>query len=337
MKKVIAIIVSLTLLFSACVFAEETEPDFAMFSGMEWSFLSGAGAWSTDMRILEDGSFWGEYHDSEMGEAAESYPDGTVYCCSFSGKMSFAGRADEYSWNVSVYELKVSEEIGTEYVDDGLRFVITEPYGLSEGDTMRLYRPGTPTSLFSEDMLLWAHVYGEGGAAAELESWFLCSENNGSGFVGCSFPGETYMADPWLELTSAQLMELSGLEFAVPEGAENVIYRYLPDEHMAEMQFELFGDEFCARIQPAALEYGQLMNISGIYLPLENEEEITVKHCYGTIGQSQTGSKDWMELCLWYDLAPGLMYSLSVYSTDLDGLDLSAVAEQVYIPAQGDV
>ncbi len=30
------------------------------------------------------------------------------------------------------------------------------------------------------------------------------------------------------------------------------------------------------------------------------------------------------------------MYSLSVYTTEPDGLDLVAVAEQVYIPVQGD-
>ena len=57
---------------------------------------------------------------------------------------------------------------------------------------------------------------------------------------------------------------------------------------------------------------------------------------YGTIGQAQTGSEDFVELCLWYDQAPGLMYSLSVSTTELDGLDLVAVAEVVYSPMQGD-
>ena len=87
MKKTTAIIIILSLVFCSCAFAEATRPDFAMFEGMEWSFLSGAGAWSTDMRILEDGSFWGEYHDSEMGETGENSPDGTIYCCSFYGTM----------------------------------------------------------------------------------------------------------------------------------------------------------------------------------------------------------------------------------------------------------
>ena len=39
---------------------------------------------------------------------------------------------------------------------------------------------------------------------------------------------------------------------------------------------------------------------------------------------------------MWYDAAPGLMYSLSVGTTDPDGLDLTAVAEQVYVPMQGE-
>lgn len=336
MKKTTAIIIILSLVFCSCAFAEATRPDFAMFEGMEWSFLSGAGAWSTDMRILEDGSFWGEYHDSEMGETGENSPDGTIYCCSFYGTMSFAGQADEYSWNYKIDSLTVNETVGEESINEGLRFVITGPYGISAGDTMRLYRPGTPVSALSEDMYIWAHVYTDGGVAEALEDWFLCSEKNESGFVGYILSDDVGMENPWLELDAEEFMQVSGLEFAVPEGAEDVVFRYLPEEELAEMQFTLDGDEFCARIQPAALEYGQLMNISGIFLPMENEEEISVKHCYGTVGQSQTGSEEWVELCLWYDIVPGLMYSLSVYSTDLDGLDLTAVAEQVYVPVQGD-
>ena len=63
---------------------------------------------------------------------------------------------------------------------------------------------------------------------------------------------------------------------------------------------------------------------------------MTIGHCPGTIGQAQTGTEEYVELCLWYDIVPGLMYSLSVYTTELDGLDLTAVAEMVYVPAQGD-
>ena len=143
------------------------------------------------------------------------------------------------------------------------------------------------------------------------------------------------MANPWEDMTAEQLQEASGLTFFVPEGAENVIYRYLRSEGLIEMQFTLDGNEYCARMVRAQLQNGELMDISGMYFAWENEEEVTVGHCKGTIGQAQTGSEEYVELCLWYDVVPGLMYSLSVYTTDLDGLDLTAVAQQVFIPAQG--
>jgi hypothetical protein len=38
---------------------------------------------------------------------------------------------------------------------------------------------------------------------------------------------------------------------------------------------------------------------------------------------------------LWYDAAPGLMYSLSAVGNDLNGLDLPVLADQIYIPVQG--
>ena len=55
--------------------------------------------------------------------------------------------------------------------------------------------------------------------------------------------------------------------------------------------------------------------------------------CPGTIGLAQTGSEDWAERCLWYDQARGIMHSLSVCTIDPDGLDLTAVAAQVFQPA----
>ena len=145
------------------------------------------------------------------------------------------------------------------------------------------------------------------------------------------------IANPWTDMTKEGLEQVSGVALNVPEDAEDVVFRWLDSENLAEIQFMLDGDEYCFRVKPAVLEAGRLENISGIYYGWENERNITIGHCDGTIGQYQTGSEEWMELCQWYDLAPGLMYSISVYTTKgLDGLDLTAVAEMVYIPMQGD-
>ena len=308
---------------------------FDQLEGLEWTFSSGAGGWSTDMRILSDGSFSGEFHDSEMGEMGESYPDGTIYCCSFTGQMSIGNQIDEFSREIRIESLTLDESQEKESIEDGIRFVASEPYGISADDTMRLYLPGTPVSELTEDMKMWAHLLTMEEAPSEMENWFLYSEKNESGFVGYQNAYETGLANPWTDLTEEELQQVSGVVFGVPEGAENVIYRWMAADSLAEMQFTIGSDEYCARIQPADLKQGELMNISGMYLYWENEEPVTIGHCDGTVAVSQTGSEDWAELCMWYDLVPGLMYSLSAYTTDPDGLDLTAVAQQVYVPMQG--
>ncbi len=334
MRKALALILTLALLLPAAIaWAENEAPTLEELAELEWCFASGVGAWSTDLQIQADGSFTGDFHDSEMGDTGEGYPYGTVYVCSFSGRMTLGKQVDEYSWIVHIDSLVLDEEPEKETIEDEIRYITTDPYGISEGDDMLLYRPGMPMDALSEDMQMWAHLFDWEFKLKELENWFLSSEANDSGFVSY-LPAS--MDNPWEDLTAEQLLEEAGLFFGVPEGAENVIYRLLPGENLAEMQFTWDGDECVARIQPAALEEGELMNIADMYFDWENEQEITIGHCRGTIGQAQTGSEDWVELCLWYDTAPGLMYSLAVYTTDPDGLDLTAIAEQVYIPAQGD-
>ena len=318
MKKLFALLLCLALVLSSVAFAGENV--FETLEGMDWSFSSGVGGWSTDMRILANGYFTGEYHDSEMGEIGDGYPNGTVYFCAFEGQMSIDGQVDERTWKIRVISLTKTES--KEYIDDGIRYVPSEPYGLAKGDEMILYAPGTPVSILSEEMQLWAHVFDQEAPPTELEDWFLMSESNDSGFVGYQAAG---LANPWEDLTADALREASGLSFHVPEGAENVIYRYLPSESLAEMQFTLDSDEFCARIQPSS----EPADISGMYFEWENEEAISINGCPGTISQAKADSEDWVELCRWYDAAQGLQYSLSVYTTELDGLDLTAVAERI--------
>lgn len=334
MKRVFAwILTAMMLLTLTGAGAESADAIFERLDGLEWSFSSGAGGWSTDMRILPDGSFSGEFHDSEMGEFADEYPNGTVYGCSFTGQLSVIEQADENTWKLRVDALKVDESQPEEAIDDGIRFVYADPYGIVEGDEMALYQPGTPLEGFTEDMLMWAHLLGE-ERPAELENWFLYSEANDTGFVGYAVDAGATLANPWQDVTEEQLKEASGLSFGVPEDAEDVIYRWLDSEKLAEMQFTWNGGEYCARAQAVELEEGELMEISGMYFDWEYEDEITVGGCPGTIGQAQTGTEDWVERCLWYDAGAQVMYSLSVAGGDLDGLDLTAIAEQVYLPAE---
>ena len=184
MKKTMIWILSLILvLVSALACAESADSFFGQFAGMEWTFCSGAGAWSTDLRIGADGSFTGEYHDSEMGEADTTYPDGTIYIGSFSGRLALLEQLDDNSWKVKVESLTLPDAGKKEEIEDGVRYVYTEPYGVAEGWEMTLYKPGTPVSVLPEDMHMWLHLYDQETPAETLTDWFLCSVENDVGFL----------------------------------------------------------------------------------------------------------------------------------------------------------
>ena len=180
MKRIFLTMICLVLVLSAA--AAEEENLFGRLSGLEWTFCSGVGGWSTDMRLEADGTFSGEFHDSEMGDAGDEYPEGTVYYCSFIGRMSLAEQVDNNTWKIRVEELNKTET--EESIQDGIRFVPADVYGLSEGDEMLLYSPGTPVGVLTEEMQLWAHVIDQETPPDQLEEWFLSSEQNNSGFVG---------------------------------------------------------------------------------------------------------------------------------------------------------
>lgn len=331
MKNLLALLISLALLLLGIgALAESDAPSFERLSGLQWEFSSGAGGWSTELNINPDGSFSGSFHDSEMGEVGDDYPNGTVYVCAFTGQMSGLEQVDGHTWRVQVDSAAPDEAPGQESIDDGIRYVTSEPYGVTAGDEMQIYLPGTPIEGFTEEMRMWAHLPGEENSAATLEDWFLYSRKNDTGFVGYPAGDDVSLANPWKALTGDELAKVSGMTFGVPEDAKDVVYRWLESDGLAEMQFTMDGDEYCARAQSAELSEGELMNISGMYFQWDHEEDIKVNDCPGTLGLAQTGSEDWVELCLWYDASAKRMYSLSVYTTDPDGLDLTAVAQMVH-------
>ena len=181
MKKTIAMILCMILLAAAGTCHAEDETVFSTLAGMEWCFCSGAGGWSSDMIIQADGSFVCDYHDSDMGDTGDAYPDGTLYFATFRGRMSLVEQVDEKTWTIRIDELQ--KDPGEEQILDGIRYVPEEYCGLSEGDVMTLYAPGTPVSALSDDMQLWAGIMFQENKD-ELENWFLGSEANDSGFVG---------------------------------------------------------------------------------------------------------------------------------------------------------
>ena len=119
-----------------------------------YMFCSGAGGWSTDLYLELDGSFTGEFHDSDMGDGSGHFPNGTVYLCNFSGKFAQPERLDATTYAMRLESLETERpDDGAEEIVDGTRFINSGPYGLENAEELRIYLPETPVEGLSEDVL----------------------------------------------------------------------------------------------------------------------------------------------------------------------------------------
>ncbi|MCF2664884.1 hypothetical protein JQM66_09995 [Oscillibacter valericigenes] len=148
---------------------------------LDLMFASGAGAWSTDLTLERDGSFAGVYHDSEMGDQGEGYPNGSCYISTFSGRFGSIRQVDDHTWAMTLEELTVQEEPDTEWIEDGIRYTASEAYGLETGKEFLLYSPETPTEGLDEEFLIWWPSWNVEDTGT-LNCWGLLNQETGYGF-----------------------------------------------------------------------------------------------------------------------------------------------------------
>ena len=190
MKKVAVLLVVAFMLLAAVNAGAESASDdlFGQISGQIFEFSSGAGAWSTELVMGEDGAFTGSFHDSEMGDAGEDYPYGTIYGCSFHGQFSDPEPVDEYSWTVKI-TVEQDEGQVPEAIEDGIRYVTETPYGLEQAQTVTIFLPGTPVDLLPEDFMMWSHLSELAPDADEIPYFAIWNEEDEAGFVSFTAAG----------------------------------------------------------------------------------------------------------------------------------------------------
>lgn len=155
-------------------------PDFFYFS-------SGAGGWSTDITISEDGSFDGSYYDSDMGDTGEGYPNGTMYVCDFTGKFDVPQPTDdEYIYTTKLLELTLrdADKVGTTEIEDDTRYIYTEPYGFDDADEFLIYLPGASLSAMTEECLSWVDVRMDGIEKLPVDYYVLYNVGGAEAFNG---------------------------------------------------------------------------------------------------------------------------------------------------------
>ena len=134
---------------------DKTNFSYEDLQGIEFWFGSGAGAWRTTMTIGEEGSFEGIYSDSDMGDAGDGYPDGTMYYCKFSGQLSELTKIDELTYTAELMNISYENTVGGEDYADDVRYIYSDAYGLDDAGTLYFYLPGTRKEKLPEDCLSW--------------------------------------------------------------------------------------------------------------------------------------------------------------------------------------
>ena len=152
---------------------------------LELVFSSGAGAWRSILVLSPDGTFTGEYSDSDMGSTGEGYPHGTCYVSVFQGRFGDIRQVDDTTWSLTLQELTTEQEPDTEWIEDQILYVASTPYGLDGGTDFALYLPDTPVEALSEELRCWwpGWMYEVNGQKPEtLQCYGLCDLEAETGF-----------------------------------------------------------------------------------------------------------------------------------------------------------
>ena len=161
---------------------------FADVADREFFFSSGAGGWCTVLYIDEDGSFEGNFRDSDMGSTGEGYPNGTLYYCDFKGRFTEPQKVNDYTYRFQIAEISLADEVGKEENKDGVHYIYSDAYGLDDSEYFFMYLPGTPLAELSEEFLRWIGYHNgmEGTTDTELPFYALYNVEQEYGFYDYS-------------------------------------------------------------------------------------------------------------------------------------------------------
>ena len=261
--------------------SESTSSNESIFTILPdgFDFSSGAGAWGTFLDLNDDGTFSGEFHDSNMGETGEGYPNGTVYVCDFSGKFSEPEKIDEYTYSMQLEYLAMEHLPGEEYYEEGVKYVYSDPYGFENAVEFYIYLPNTPVSQVPDEFMMWSHLPLETTAYLPEKFYGIYNINEELGFVGYVDDAVTNSRLSFLEsederinaalynaMTQAEINAYSNELYVLWDDELNAIWKVLKnildEQTMSQLTNEqlqwIYDKEDTAELEAAPYEGGSL-------------------------------------------------------------------------------
>ena len=148
------------------------------------------------------------------------------------------------------------------------------------------------------------------------------------------------MANPWTESDENGVLSATGFDLIAPEGATDVHYSYMQETRMAQLTYSLDSASWVYRVQEAnSLEDISGMNYEWKYTDngtVSGREAVYMAWSDAPENAEYIDSTQSVQVVNWYDVVPGVTYSLSASGTDLNGMDIQVFAEQLFVPLQGE-
>ncbi|WP_034453100.1 hypothetical protein [Butyrivibrio sp. AE2032] len=149
----------------------------------------------------------------------------------------------------------------------------------------------------------------------------------------------TQIANPWRDCTEEEAAAAVPNCFSAPEGVTNVHWSIMendPAEYalspLVQLQFDYNGTTITAREQGTTGE--EYTDISGMYYDWTVVDDATLANwADGNMPakiSAYAGENEMAHKCEWFDIETGYSYCVSATAKDLDGLDIQAIAEQMY-------
>ncbi len=215
---------------------------YADLTGLEFYFSSGAGGWATTMTINADGTFSGNYHDSDMGDTGDQYPNGTMYYCDFKGNFGELTRVDDYTYRTELKSIELADTPETEEIKDGVKYVYTTAYGLDDAKDVYFYLPGKPVSELPEAFVSWVQMTSDLEENGKITIYGMYNETAENGFGGYPAYDET-ASESTAEQIKAHVEEVQKQADEIEKKLDNEDINQMEMNQASADLYKLWDDE----------------------------------------------------------------------------------------------
>ena len=151
--------------------------------------------------VRPDGSFYGEYHDTDLG-GGEPDIRAVQWNCKFTGRFAQPVQVNDYTYSMGIAEISYEKEAGTEEVIDGIQYYYTAPYGLEDAEEILVYLPGAPLGELPQEFRGWVGYYEN--TRDKLPFYALNNESHQQGFGSYDWVERVRTDVEWAEETAAE-------------------------------------------------------------------------------------------------------------------------------------